>query len=57
LRKREVVSADFETDDTAFIVVAQLSISKRRRYTMKVKSNIKAGITCRKAGGDQQEYL
>jgi hypothetical protein len=38
------MNADIEADGAAFVVVAQSSFLNRRRRTMKIKSNVKAGI-------------
>jgi hypothetical protein len=36
--------ADIEADDAALVVITQSSILNRRRRTMKIKSNVKAGL-------------
>ena len=39
------MNAGIEADDAALVVMAQASTSKRRRTGMKIKTNVKAGVS------------
>jgi hypothetical protein len=49
------MNADIEADGAALVVIAQSSILNRRRRTMKIKTNVKAGLnfTCKPVNHNQ----